>query len=174
MWCGAPFVWAYLPYEKQGTVVVLLSETMISLSNTCVWGTQLLHSPGILSFGLSCAGECSIQLEENNKPRLAAFIPHHLGKDGVIMISVCLEDPRSSSHLAQPALFPLLLKSQHLFPYVYFLPRRFCGREASVRKPRGSWTEAPNRLNIESAEKRIWPQISFEVLLYAAQIQNVY
>lgn len=83
--------------------------------------TAASFSPGFLSFGLLCAGECPIQLEENNKPRLAAFIPHHLGKDGVIMISVCLEKPRSSSHLAEPALFPLLLKSQRLFPYVYFV-----------------------------------------------------
>lgn len=48
----------------------------------------------------------------------------------------------------------------------------FCGRGASVRKPRGNWTGTPHRLNIESAE--FWLQTSFEVLLYAAQIQNVY
>lgn len=71
-------------------IVVIVCETMISLSNT--WGAQLLHSLlGFCLSGLLCGGKCSVQLVGNNKPRWAAFIPHHLSKDGVTIISAPCE-----------------------------------------------------------------------------------
>lgn len=121
-------------------IVVIVSGMMISVNNTCVWGTRLLHYWS-LPFGLLCTAKCFLQLSENQTPRLAAFISHHLSKDGIIIISapceVCLSgNPRIFSHLAAPASFPFI-KVAASFSYVYFLSLRYVAVGLPSENPEG-------------------------------------
>lgn len=159
-------------------VVVVVSRMMISMSNTCPWGPQLLHS--LLGFCHLCPGKCSIRLERNNKPRLTSFIPHHLSKDAIIFISApyeaCLSG--SSQSLLSPGwacFISPFIKVTASFPCVYFLSRGNAAARLPAENPQGIKQKVRMLVDgILSAENKIWLQIYHTCSLHLNCNLNIY